>query len=58
MNILSIVKTQKQKAQRLSEAQAAHLRARSYRGVAMACEPAKAMVAVINGKRYSCTVLD
>lgn len=57
MNILSIVKTQKQKAQRLSDAQAAHLRARAYRGVEMT-ETRRVVIKTIDGKRYNCQPLE
>lgn len=58
MNILDHVRSQVQKAQRLSDAQAAHLQARAYRGVEMSCKAPTSMVATIDGKRYRCTAID
>ena len=57
MNILSHVRDHAKQKQRLSEAQAAHLRARAYRGVEMP-ETRRLVVKTIDGKRYSCQPLE
>ena len=58
MNILSIVKSKQQKAERLSEAQMAHLQARAYRGVAVESSKPQVVFATIEGQRYACTPVD
>ena len=57
MNILSHVKDHVNRQKRLSDAQAAHLRARAYRGVEMP-EPRRVVVKTIDGKRYNCQPLE
>jgi len=58
MNILSIVKSKQQKADRLTAAQQAHLQARAYRGVVVDSSKPQVVFATIEGKRYACTPVD
>lgn len=58
MNILSFVKAQHQREQRLSDAQLTHIRSRAYRGVVVSNSEPAVMMATIDGKRYACTPVE